>query len=396
VAERSAVVVGAGIGGLAAAGALAHSGWQVTLLDRADRLRSDGAAHLLWPNGVQALRALGLGAGLEAIAVPVPPGGVRRPDGQWLHRPNAGHPDVGGGPVVVHGADLHDALVAGLGDRIDVRTGCDVRTLRTSGERPTVSDGRTTWAADLIVGADGADSLVRRRLAPSVALVSGGYAMWRAVIPAFRAPELPPGTEAGDTIGAGHRFRYAVLGKPGSTGSPAQGAIFWLATVPGAARPEPTATQRMLLQRWFTGWHSPIGELLAATAPDELVQEPVRQLRPLPSSLAFPAGRGGCVLVGDAGHAMTGHLGQGPGLALEDAAALRAVLQGAVPGRSLSDSMQAYSRLRSPRTARLAGYARRVDLVVQARGRFSLGARSAARTLERAQASAADWHPPDG
>ena len=56
----TAVVVGAGVGGLAAAGALARAGWHVTLLERGDRLRGAGGAVLLWPNGLAALGALGL------------------------------------------------------------------------------------------------------------------------------------------------------------------------------------------------------------------------------------------------------------------------------------------------------------------------------------------------
>ncbi len=67
---------------------LARTGWQVTLLERADRLRADSAALLLWPNGVRALRALGLADGLGAIISPVAGRGIRRPDGQWLVQPD--------------------------------------------------------------------------------------------------------------------------------------------------------------------------------------------------------------------------------------------------------------------------------------------------------------------
>src|SRR5262245_60269672 len=119
---RSAVVVGAGVGGLATAGALARTGWSVTLLERDDRLRPGRAAMLLWRNGVRALRALGLAGGLDAIATRVPPSGVRRPDGHWLVQPgDADNPRAS--PVVVHREDLHDAFVAGLGERMEVRTG---------------------------------------------------------------------------------------------------------------------------------------------------------------------------------------------------------------------------------------------------------------------------------
>jgi len=79
---RTAVVVGAGVGGLAAAGALARSGWRVTLLERGDRLRGGGAAVIIWPNGAAALTALGLSLG--DISFPMHTGGIQRPDGRWL------------------------------------------------------------------------------------------------------------------------------------------------------------------------------------------------------------------------------------------------------------------------------------------------------------------------
>jgi 2-polyprenyl-6-methoxyphenol hydroxylase-like FAD-dependent oxidoreductase len=75
---RTAIVVGAGVGGLATAGALARTGWHVTLLERGERLRGNGAALLIWPNGVAALQALGLSLGDVAFAMPG--GGIRRPD----------------------------------------------------------------------------------------------------------------------------------------------------------------------------------------------------------------------------------------------------------------------------------------------------------------------------
>src|SRR4051812_47420722 len=97
---RTAVVVGAGVGGLATAGALTRSGWQVTLIERDDRLRGGGAALLIWPNGVAALRALGLGRGLDAIAFPTSASGIRRPDGRWLVEAPA-QPGPADEPVVV-------------------------------------------------------------------------------------------------------------------------------------------------------------------------------------------------------------------------------------------------------------------------------------------------------
>ncbi|MEO3778988.1 FAD-dependent monooxygenase [Micromonospora sp. B11E3] len=393
---RTAVVVGAGVGGLAVAGALARSGWQVTLLERADRVRPDPTAVVLWPNGVRALHALGLGAGLAAIATPLPDGGVRRPDGHWLVQPRPTPADRM--PVVVHREDLHDALIAGLGDRVELRTGVTVRTASAEpGERPSVSDGRQRFAADLVVAADGTDSEIRRRLAPESRVVSSGCAAWRAVIPWYRAPRLPADRSVGgEVLGAGYRFVAASLGERGSSGGSSRGGIYWVATAAGAPRPEPPETQLALLRRWYADWPAPIGDLLDATDPGDLVQQEIRELRPLPRSYGFPAGPGGVVLLGDAAHAMPPHLGQGTCLAFEDAATLASLLRES----RLPDAVVAYDRLRRPRAATVVRQTRRMSAVLQARGRLALRARDAAlgtispRLLSTAAASAAAWRPP--
>jgi 2-polyprenyl-6-methoxyphenol hydroxylase-like FAD-dependent oxidoreductase len=397
---RSAVVVGAGIGGLAVAGALARTGWQVTLLEREERIRQGRAALLLWPNGVRAMRALGLDDGLDAIATPVLPAGLHRPDGQWLRRTGTEGAD-GATPYVVHREDLHDALVAGLGEGIDIRPGVTVRTVRADEYRPAVGDGASTWEADLIVAADGVRSAVRQRLVPASLPVSGGYAAWRAVIPWYRAPELPAGTPAaGETLSVGHRFMYASLGERRSAGASSRGGIYWMATVPGASRPEPPDAQLALLRRWFAGWHEPIAQLLAATDPEDLVQETVSELRPMPESFVFPGGGGGYALLGDAAHALADHLGQGACLALEDAATLWALVRDVSPGPALVSALQAYQRERRPRAARLARRARRLATVLQGRGsRLGTRARGVAlstiapRLFESAATGTSDWHP---
>ncbi len=396
---RSAVVVGAGIGGLAVAGALSRTGWQVTLLERGDRLRGDSAAFVIWPNGVRALHALGLGGGLGAIASPAAARGVRRPTGQWLVQPDAGSGDDGDGEdacLIVHREDLHDALMAGLGEPVEIRTGICVRTVRVQpGALPAVGDGRQTWEADLVVAADGVDSIVRRRLAPESTAVAAGCAAWRAVIPWYRAPKLAP-NPGGETLGHGHRFRYALLGERGANG---RGGVYWAATVPGAYRPEPPAAQLLLLRRWFADWHAPIPEILATTEPDDLIQHSIAELRPMPRAFAFTSGPGGFVLVGDAAHAMSHHLGQGACLALEDAATLRALLLEAIPGRSLGQALDDYTGQRRPRLARIVRQSRRVGAVYAANGNPLVRARNAAfgltpRLLGRAGDMARQWRPP--
>ncbi|MBT8225962.1 MAG: FAD-dependent monooxygenase [Dactylosporangium sp.] len=402
---RTAIVVGAGIAGLATAGALARTGWKVTLLERDERLRPGRAALILWPNGVRALRALGLAGGLDGIATPIAPSGIRRPNGQWLTQPDRASASTNEPPLVVHQEDLHDAFIAGLGDQVDVRTGITVRAARATADRPAVSDGQTTFEADLVVAADGVDSAVRSRLAAESVFATAGYAAWKAFIPAYRAPKLAADVPStGETLGEGHRFVHVVLGERRGSSTTSRTGVYWVATAPGAPRPEPEATQLSLLRRWFAGWPAPTGDLLAATEPDDLVQDAVGELRPLPASMAVTAGTGGYVFVGDAGHAMTHYLGQGACLALEDAATLQVAVRSTIPGRNLGQAIEEYSRLRRPRVAKVAARSRRVGSALQGGtvGGFGLRARNAAlgrflpRLLDRAAAESVDWYPPTG
>lgn len=391
---RSAVVVGAGVAGLATAGALGRLGWRVTLLERGDRLRAAPTALLLWPSGVHALQALGIGHGLDAIATPVPDRGLRRPDGRWLVEPEPG--SSRGSALLVHAEDLHDALVAGLGDQVEIRTGVAVRGMAPA-ETAAVSDGRHSWQADLVVAADGVDSVLRPRVAPRSRAVSAGATAWRAVIPWYRAPELTPELAAGGhTISAsgqstgGYQFFLASLGRRGATGSASRGGQYWRATVVGAPRPEPPETQLMLLRRWFDGWHAPVKELLAATEPADLVQQELRAVRPMPSRYGVTVGGGSLVLVGDAGHALPEHLGLGGCLALEDAATLVAKVGQAAAGSPLQAAVAAYSAARRPRL----GQVQRRSRQLAATGPVARFASVQARRRDRAVATALSWQPP--
>ncbi|MBB5869318.1 2-polyprenyl-6-methoxyphenol hydroxylase-like FAD-dependent oxidoreductase [Allocatelliglobosispora scoriae] len=396
-----AVVVGAGVGGLAAAGALARAGWRVTLIEQADRLRTDPAALLIWPNGLRALRSLGLGDGLAAIGTPVPPGGLRRADGSWLVQPGVAAADRQI-PVVVHHEDLHDVLIAKLTDRVEIRTGITVKSGRGDNhDRPSVTDGRTTWDADLIVAADGTSSTLRRIVAPEAGVASSGYAAWRAVIPWYRAPQLGGDVVfGGETMGSGYRFFAASLGDRGSAGGSTRGGIYWQATVAGAARPESAATQLNLLRRWFERWPSPVSELLAATEAGDVVQHDVREVTPSPLRVGVPSGTGGIVLLGDAAHGMAHHLTQGACLAFEDAAILASLTKETLPGQGLRASVSAYSAARASRGAEVARQSKRVGALLADRGRVATRARDAAfgllqpRVLDKARASAANWFPP--
>src|SRR5579859_5739274 len=90
---REALIIGAGVGGLAAANALYRAGWHVSVLERTDALRPIGAGIAVPPNAMHALDAIDadgttLGARVRAVGDSAGAIGARRPDGRWIFRPS--------------------------------------------------------------------------------------------------------------------------------------------------------------------------------------------------------------------------------------------------------------------------------------------------------------------
>lgn len=385
-ASRRVVIVGAGIGGLASAIALERAGWRVALLERGDRLRGDGTALSLLPNAMTALRDLGLGIALDAIATPLTSGRYRRADGRVLVEFPVAElaQQHGSPPVVVRREDLFEALVAALGDRVEVHTG--VTATHIDLVHSAAGDSSRRWAADLVVGADGIASAVRVGMNTGAKVASTGTVAFHAVIPHHRTPDLPEGD--GESRGPdGSRFRYAAMGRRGA---------YWYAAVRGGLRPEPVEVRKDLLARWFADWHAPVGDLIANTRAEEISQTEITHLWPLPRRYTHIGDTSGAVLVGDAAHALTPDLGQGAGLALEDAVTLGACLTGA----SISEGLARYEDLRHSRTAKLAKLSHRMASVFGARGKLGSTVRDGLMRatpdawLGRQAMTGVDWRPP--
>jgi hypothetical protein len=114
VTRARAVVIGAGIGGLAAAVGLRLADWDVIVCERAASLEPVGIALTLGPNGLRALDVIGAGNELRGLAVPQEVG-IRRSDGRWLMRSTSGRmvSDRFGDPVILlPRAAVIDALAA--------------------------------------------------------------------------------------------------------------------------------------------------------------------------------------------------------------------------------------------------------------------------------------------
>jgi 2-polyprenyl-6-methoxyphenol hydroxylase-like FAD-dependent oxidoreductase len=329
-------VVGAGIGGLAAAIALRRGGWEVTVFERADELRPLGAGLSIWPNGVRALRALGLGD----LAERAPRGGgaLRRADGSVLAEfdPDAIAERYGAPLIGLHRADLHNALADAAG-RERLRLGAEVVAL--AGDELRFADGSTA-RAELIVGADGIESKLRAAIVADGAPRDSGIVAFRGL--AEFDGEVPAGEWWGEASVAG---LLPLLG----------GRVYWYF----AFRGEPDRSE---LHRRLEGYGAPVGQIVGATAPSDALVHRLYDRRPSSGWSSGPA-----TLLGDAAHPMLPFLGQGACAALEDAVGLAAALE---RNPEVEDALPAYELARYERTKGLvenSARAARVALIFGAR-----------------------------
>src|SRR5262245_48381390 len=213
------LIAGGGIGGLALALALARRRVASIVLERQPALGAEGAGIQLGPNGVRALRGLGLAEALkpwvgepEAIEVFAGLGGrrlARLPLGGWIA---ARH----GAPYwTVHRGDLHRALAEAASGHplIEIRTGFEVAKLAEAAAQATTTDeaGRAV-SGPVLVGADGLWSTVRHSLVPDATPRPAGVTATRTVIPAAAAGRLLTGC-VGLWLGAdAHVVHYPVRG----------------------------------------------------------------------------------------------------------------------------------------------------------------------------------------
>ncbi|OWP61764.1 monooxygenase [Hymenobacter amundsenii] len=362
------IVIGAGIGGLATAHALLNLGHAVQVYEAAPELREVGAGIVVGANAMRALHELGLAEPVRAHGTPISHLYLFDQRGRQLHAADTSEftQKLGFENIGIHRATLQRILLAGLpANCLHVGTPFERFTTAPAGVVAHFANGHHA-TADALLGADGIGSRVRQQLWPHTQPRYAGYTCWRAVVDATQL-QLPPGT-SGETWGdAGRRFGYVPVGA---------GRVYWFACLNSATPRNPHFRDYRVadLQREFAGFHAPAPQLLGLTHDDQLLWNDILDLRPLPYFA-----QGSVLLLGDAAHATTPNLGQGAGMALEDAAVLARCLR--TTPTDLPAAFRQFEQLRQARTARIIRTSRQLGRVGQFQNPLLVALRNATMRL---------------
>ncbi len=345
------LVVGGGIGGLAAALAISRTGRPVRVLERARQFGEIGAGIQLAPNATRILDQLGLLGQVRDVGV-LPRRLVLADaiSGQELTALDlTDFPERYGGPyIVLHRSDLLEILLAACGGAgAGLETDAQVTGLRDDGGRVHVScaDGRVFTGAAAI-GADGLRSCARTLFCDDEPICSG-YVAYRGAVPMEQVARHADLRDVVAWIGPGlHLVQYPL--RSGRMYN--QVAVF---RSDAFERGEPDWGSPQELEQRFSACCAHVRESIPLLGRDN--RWPMYDRLPIATWV-----QGRIALLGDAAHPMLQYLAQGGCQAIEDAAALAAALErgASAVGGGIGSALLAYQEARIPRTARIQRSAR--------------------------------------
>jgi 2-polyprenyl-6-methoxyphenol hydroxylase-like FAD-dependent oxidoreductase len=343
-------IVGAGIGGCVAALKLAELGHEVHLYEAAPALSPLGVGINLLPHAIQVLDGLGLSGRLESLGVATRELLYFNKHGQRIWGEPRGR--FAGYPVPqisIHRGTLQMELFEAAKQRLgEVRIHTGHRFVSVSDGAPVsasfaTASGTTTVEADLLIGADGIHSILRRQRYPHEGLPQyGGRILWRATTRAR------PYLSGASMIMAGHQHHKFVAYPISPMGEDGLQTINWIAelTVPQMPGREEwnKEVDRSVFADRFSSWRFDWLDIPALIAGAERVYEfPLVDRDPLPA-WTF----GASALLGDAAHPMYPIGSNGASQAILDADALSRSL---AAEKDAATALDAYQRLRLPATA---------------------------------------------
>jgi 2-polyprenyl-6-methoxyphenol hydroxylase-like FAD-dependent oxidoreductase len=336
VTSRTALIAGAGIGGLAAGLALRRAGWTVRLFERASSPRELGFDLMLASNAMAALQELGVAERVRATAAIVESMSITAGPGARPRRGDLAPVPRSLRPLIVPRHGLHGALLEAMGAE-SITFGALAVDFSVDRTRVALhlANGRTV-DGDVLIGADGVGSAIRKRLHPSAL-------PHRRPLVAIRGVAH----DAGHLVDVGLAMAFAS-GVDGGVLRGLAGTVFWFLTV--SQEELDGRSNRSVADRYTRAFGEPFESVARATRDADLRTDVLIDADPLAHW-----GHGPVTLLGDAAHPMLPHAGQGAAQALEDAVALGLALGAEVEPQA---GLRRYEAVRVRRTARVVRFAR--------------------------------------
>ena len=346
--RRRVAIIGAGMGGLSLGLAVQERGIQADVFEQAPELTEIGAAIALSANSIREFARLGLADELAANST-VPTELIYR---HWLDasriaaypvREDNWYEKRFGAPYFgIHRADIQKTLSGAFrGEHLHL--GCRLVNIVQEPDSVVLefANGRVE-RADLVVGADGVRSTVRRFVTGADDAVYSGTSAFRGIVPVENLPSLPDPQAIQFWMGPdAHMLHYAIGGNGEHVNffAVVETPKIWLhpGSVADVHEDLPVAS--------FRGWHPAITEMIRAAASP--ISWALFTVRPL---LRWHRGR--VVILGDAAHGMLPHHGQGANTSIEDAFALAALLAD-TKSDDLESAFSRYQTLRRARTRKV-------------------------------------------
>ena len=350
--ENRALVIGGGVGGLAAAVGLRQLDIDAAVFERAKNLQQAqvGGAFTMYSNAMRPLIELGLGSQVQAAGSVIERVQLRAWHGAvyaardlslLIRRWDA--PTVG-----ISRTNMHKILTGAVGEDV-LRMDTECTGFEQDGNTVTANfANHPDERGDFLIGADGSRSLLRTQQFPDSERRYAGYTVWQGIAEDFEHERIPE-----DMLviwyGRGLRLCLYHVGK---------GRPYWAAllTTPEGGR-DPDNGSKEAARELFRGWQDPLEAMIDATPPEAISRMDNFGGVPLERW-----GTGRVTLLGDAAHPTTIDVGQGACQAIEDAFCLKQSLQAE---RDVPTALQAYERRRIDRTNKVMKLAWQVGSVGQ-------------------------------
>jgi 2-polyprenyl-6-methoxyphenol hydroxylase-like FAD-dependent oxidoreductase len=326
------LIIGAGISGLASALMLEKIGYTPVIYEKSDGSRNDGSGLTLWPNATDALHSMGLLEEIYQNSKIISESMLTTSSGKTL----ATIPlkelatKYGTHTVGILRANLYHILASKL-RRTEIKLGYKLVNLKETNEKVIARfENGHEEAGDLLIGADGIHSAVRKRLFPNNALRFSGYEAWRGI-----STYTNQYTKSGlsfEAWGNGVRFGFIPM---------SDSLVYWFATRNTRENLSEGQISKEQLIHSFREFVEPVPTVINATKETDITRKVIYDLKPLQNW-----SKGRVVLIGDAAHATTPNLGQGACMALEDAVILAQSLE---QGNSISHTVKAFEDMRMDR-----------------------------------------------